>query len=298
MEEQNVNTEQVIPQKKKSKVGTVVVSILIMILFIAIQGIVGSFYTVPMATSAMLEAGGDIEAGMAQYMEELASSDTLSILECVATAISLVIALIWYLAGYVKKDIKGSLTRVGQKLKNGYSIAFIFCFAIAFYGVAVLINYAMFTLMPSSGEFYSTMMEMSFGQNALIGGITAILLAPINEELIFRGILLRKNGAVFKMIPCIIIQALLFGLMHMNPAQSAFTFVLGLAYGYIGYKFDSVIPCIICHIINNGFAMLISGLDLNVLVYAISAVVCAVGTVFLFKKVDCMRKDNSQKTEL
>lgn len=76
------------------------------------------------------------------------------------------------------------------------------------------------------------------------------LLGPVLEELIFRGVLLeglRKYGNLFGMI----MSSVLFGLMHQNIIQCIPAFAIGLVWGYIAVKSDSLIPSIILHILNN-----------------------------------------------
>lgn len=85
-----------------------------------------------------------------------------------------------------------------------------------------------------------------------------IAVAPaLCEEFLFRGIILgtlRKHGdnlAIFG-------SALLFGLMHGNLTQIPFAFMLGIAFGFITVKTNSMLPAILLHFFNNGFAVIVS----------------------------------------
>lgn len=75
------------------------------------------------------------------------------------------------------------------------------------------------------------------------------LLAPILEELLFRGVLLRcalpfgKRFAIFA-------TATVFGLYHCSWTQSPFAFALGCVLGYVAVEY-SLIWAIILHIFNN-----------------------------------------------
>jgi membrane protease YdiL (CAAX protease family) len=90
--------------------------------------------------------------------------------------------------------------------------------------------------------------------------ISSVVLAPIFEELLFRGTVhtqVQKYGAAF----AIVTTAVLFGLIHGNFHQAPYAVAFGLCLGYIVYKTKSIIPAIVTHFFINGFSMI----TLNVL---------------------------------
>lgn len=84
------------------------------------------------------------------------------------------------------------------------------------------------------------------------------LLAPVCEELVFRGAILR---ALLKWTPrhwvAIAISALLFALVHANPAQMPNAFVIGLLLGWLYYRTDSVVPGVVYHWMNNSISYVV-----------------------------------------
>lgn len=85
------------------------------------------------------------------------------------------------------------------------------------------------------------------------------VVAPIFEEIIFRGIIL--NGMFRKLnskVIAIIISSLLFALMHMNLVQGINAFLLGILLGYIYLKTKSIHLSIFAHFINNTIGIMIS----------------------------------------
>lgn len=77
----------------------------------------------------------------------------------------------------------------------------------------------------------------------------AAFIAPITEELVYRGFVLeplRKHGKLF----AIIISAVLFGVMHANLPQSMFAVAVGLVLGYTAVEY-SVTWAIAIHMANN-----------------------------------------------
>lgn len=89
-------------------------------------------------------------------------------------------------------------------------------------------------------------------------GILAIAIgAPIGEEIMFRwGIMahmLRRNSSV---PTAILVSAVLFGLMHMNPAQVFFAAAMGIMLGILYWRSGNIIWPIILHVLNNSVACL------------------------------------------
>ena len=81
------------------------------------------------------------------------------------------------------------------------------------------------------------------------------LLAPLTEEMVFRGAVLRSL-LQWKQNPWvgIVISAILFALIHMNPVQMPHAFLVGLLLGWMYYRTDSIIPGVVYHWVNNTVA--------------------------------------------
>lgn len=92
------------------------------------------------------------------------------------------------------------------------------------------------------------------------GGYAVVcLLAPIAEELVFRGAVLRT---LLEWQPqhrwlMIALSALLFALAHLNPAQMIHPFLIGLLLGWMYTRTRSIVPGIIYHWANNTAAYLL-----------------------------------------
>lgn len=90
------------------------------------------------------------------------------------------------------------------------------------------------------------------------------IVAPLVEEIIYRGFILRaleKHGKVL----AIVISAFLFGIMHCNVPQSIFAMLVGIVLGYIAMEY-SIKWSIFLHVLNNMFfgdllSMALSGLS-------------------------------------
>lgn len=85
---------------------------------------------------------------------------------------------------------------------------------------------------------------------ALALGVT--LLAPLGEELLFRGYLLRILGARYGALGGLLVTSALFALAHFNPAALIPLFALGCVFGLLRLVSGSLVPALAGHAIQNG----------------------------------------------
>ncbi|WP_343692870.1 type II CAAX endopeptidase family protein [Chitinophaga sp.] len=79
--------------------------------------------------------------------------------------------------------------------------------------------------------------------------------APVLEETLCRGIVLKGLLQNYSPRQAIIYSSIFFALIHMNPWQSIPAFFAALFIGWIYYKTKSVIPGMIIHFVNNSTAV-------------------------------------------
>ena len=81
------------------------------------------------------------------------------------------------------------------------------------------------------------------------------LLAPVAEELVFRGAVLRSLlGWTSRHWAAIAVSAVLFAIVHGNPAQAPHALLVGLLLGWMYYRTGSVVPGVAYHWANNTIA--------------------------------------------
>lgn len=106
-------------------------------------------------------------------------------------------------------------------------------------------------------QIFSSLMKEPWGYVAV--GI----LAPLAEEVVFRGAILRtllgimskKNHWV-----AIMISAAIFGAVHCNQAQFINALLMGLLLGWMYYRTGSLVPGILLHWVNNTMAYVLSNI--------------------------------------
>ncbi len=89
------------------------------------------------------------------------------------------------------------------------------------------------------------------------GYLAICLVAPLAEETVFRGAILRSLvGTNMSHWTAIAISAALFALVHANPAQMPHALLMGLLLGWLYFRTGSILPGVALHWVNNTAAYL------------------------------------------
>ena len=128
----------------------------------------------------------------------------------------------------------------------------------------------------------------------------SVLLAPVCEELIFRGTTMHLARKAVPFWLANVMQAFLFGLFHMNWIQGIYAFALGLVLGYVCEKGGSIYYSIFLHFLFNFWGTVISnalaGMESTVLLSVIMLVVTIVSLTlgfFLFVSGTRIKKERN-----
>jgi len=104
---------------------------------------------------------------------------------------------------------------------------------------------------------YETILRALSGGSVIIRFLAIVVAGPIIEELCFRGIILNRLLTWTRTWVAVLIQALLFGIIHMNPFQSLYATLFGVALGYLYLRFRKLRFCIAGHMAFNLTAFVI-----------------------------------------
>ena len=81
----------------------------------------------------------------------------------------------------------------------------------------------------------------------LLIGISAVIGAPLMEEVLFRGLILNRLLSKMNVWVAILLSSLLFAVSHLEFTQAIYCFFMGLSIAYVYVKTRSLIPCMIGH---------------------------------------------------
>lgn len=122
--------------------------------------------------------------------------------------------------------------------------------------------------------------EATIYSDSLIWQIVSVgILAPILEEIVFRGILFHNLRAAVGSWPAMIASGIIFGLMHYNLVQFVYAFLLGIFFAYLLEKTGELWTCILAHIAANLFSLFST--DLGIIRWMFSEVtICLLTGIF------------------
>ena len=157
----------------------------------------------------------------------------------------------------------------------------------------VLVLVSVFTLIDIEHLFPQQTEHLDKSVQRLFPGIAGLLFGcifcPILEEIGLRGILL---GGLLK-TQCrpwlgILITSLVFALLHGMGVHFVSSFIFALIVGWLYWRTDSIIPCMIVHIVNNSLSFIeLSGTSnvVCLLILVGSLMVIALGLRWFAKKI-------------
>lgn len=136
------------------------------------------------------------------------------------------------------------------------SFGSILCLAIGAQCLVSLLLIAWQYISPEQIDAYNEMIESSgIGELTVLSAIATVIMAPIGEEIVCRGLTvecLKRAGAGFWVIN--VVQAVLFGIMHLDLVQGTYAFFVGLICGYLALKYKTLLASMLFHLCFNAYS--------------------------------------------
>ena len=135
------------------------------------------------------------------------------------------------------------------------------------YGMLYLSNYIAH-LIPINSIFSFLIPSKSIGNGSMgiFSLVSVVLISPVAEELMFRGVFLNKLRLIVPTLFAILISSLLFASLHsFGSITSAFVFGICMALLYL--KTDNILVPILAHFLNNLIGETIYHLDFQELLF-------------------------------
>lgn len=242
---------------KKKPIRAIIGCLLVVAVFLLIQVLVSAIGSTVIMVPFMQHYTGDDVA--VAYQEYVMTSGLMTNILAITTLICAGVALLWYKLGVVKK-YTAEKKQAWKDCMNPKTIAMLILFGLICYVAALVIASVVEIVSPNTADEFNELMGSALGGNAIIAIVTTVILAPIAEEVMVRGIIFHKLSRNLPVAAAIVIQALLFSFYHLNVMQALYVLPIGLALGYTAYKLHSVVPCIIIHAVNNLFSSVVGAL--------------------------------------
>ena len=140
--------------------------------------------------------------------------------------------------------------------------------------------------LPSITRTLETLDEVSnLSSGFFLTFIVIVILAPITEELIFRGILFEEINRLFDYKFAIFSTALLFGIYHFNILQGVNTFAMALILTIVYYYRKNILDSILIHMVNNFLALILTiNENLSILIFMMGFA-CIFISFIIIKKI-------------
>ena len=223
---------------------------------------------------------------VAKYISDSAISPAITLMSYLFSN-----SLVFFLGMKLIKKKPSSLFKTTDlRFTHIIKYLFILCF------IQVTVTYIVQTitdLMPYADIIGGSdrIISYSSDKSLAVSLMYACIVAPVTEELLYRGFIMKTFSKVSQRFG-IIISALFFALGHGNIAQFCLTLIMGLFMGYIDIKHNSLLPSMIIHFVNNTMVTVrsvvamyaIDALDIYDVVYSYFLIAAAlVGlVVFIF----------------
>ncbi|MCR6514567.1 MAG: lysostaphin resistance A-like protein [Clostridium chrysemydis] len=251
--------------------------------------VVGLYYVVSILCMFVLGPIGYINGGIEKINGLILSVPPLV----------LIVVIIMILKDRYKTNLKETFEKLDIRKFNSSSKKLVILLSIIGVFIGSGISYDI------SKFFKELDVDLSFLDGAVktfTGCIGIAILGPISEEILCRGLILKrllKNNNVYV---ALIVQALIFSIMHGNFVQGINAFIFGIGLGVLYLYSNSLLAPILVHIINNTlcviFATGLINLDIvfdNLIIVNILLVLGLISLIVICKKSLRVYKDRLLK---
>ena len=251
-----------------------------LLIFLGIQIICSIVMIIFYAVTVMISGAqsGASTADLSKQLMDWAISQSL-LLALVSDALFLPLGIFFYL-----REKKGQKKTKLSSFKVRDYILVVGLAIFADFSITYIIS--AFDLIRFFPDYQNIM--AGIGSGSLLLQIVAVgIVAPIAEEFLMRGVVLNRLLKYVGVIPAVLIQAALFGILHMNILQGTYAAVLGILLGYVYIKYKSLLMTIVFHITLNTLSVLfpenlLEGV--NPFIIIASALVLTTGTIYLINR--------------
>ncbi len=193
-------------------------------------------------------------AAVLESVTQTAFMDTASLMWI--SAISASLSMIWCLILYLRSSWRVK----GMDYKKVFTPANIAGMAATGFGACVTLTVFLsmvINLFPSSFNKYNELMSNFDSNGGLLTFAYVLVIGPVSEEIIFRGAIFDRMHLAFPFWTANAIQAMFFGIYHMNLVQGIYAFLLGMVLGMVVYATGSILCSIAVHMAFNSTTYII-----------------------------------------
>ena len=159
---------------------------------------------------------------------------------------------------WLVKKYKIGLSDFGLRRFKIFKAALYILLALVMFTALVSIVFIIVTIIfPNFNATQSQAIADEFGTSRIgiiLSFVMTVIIAPVIEEIYFRGLMLPAVTKRFGWGMGVIISSSLFAVLHMQANVMVYTFILGVFLCFMYIRLKSIIPGILLHAINNSIA--------------------------------------------
>lgn len=263
------------------------------LLFLGMQVIASFLFTIVYSVMNTMEqiaqngaAGLDQAAMEEQLMEEVLGQTNVILL------ISNLLVLVFLLIFFAIRRKKPLREVQAVRFSAGY-IPHIAVLAVA---MSLMVCVGLGFLPEDLMESYSSASQYVVSDNTLLTILSVVIIGPITEEIIFRGLVYSRLKKVMPMAVAVVLASLTFGLMHGQSVWIVYAFLLGIILNLVVIKTGSLWCSILLHVLFN----LMGGLVIPAIVPegwsdGVYAVIAAAAAVVVIAELIVLVKKSAAK---
>ncbi|MCL2096041.1 MAG: CPBP family intramembrane metalloprotease [Oscillospiraceae bacterium] len=230
------------------------------LLFLGMQFTVGIAYSIVLMFSIGVRlaldsalSGEPVNTDILEDPEKLGELYIESMNMHVPTIISAVLTFFIVFLVFRKQWKLELFWKIGERKPWIDSSVIIMCFGLGI--SANLFISGFLTLLPITEP--EQPFEMLLGDNLALMLISLAVCAAFLEEIIFRGIVQKRLFRMTNPVNAVVLQAFIFGVVHLSLYQGAYAFILGLLIGVVYYWYDSIWVPVTIHFAFNATSVML-----------------------------------------
>lgn len=132
---------------------------------------------------------------------------------------------------------------------------------VACFGLTILMTFVL-SMVPMSASSREDLTRAYAGSSQLAIFLSAVVAAPLAEEMFFRGLVLRGFLGRYSTTKAVWASSVIFALFHLDLWQAAIALPAGLGLAWLYLRTRSLLPCILVHMTINSTNLLLLPLGL------------------------------------
>lgn len=242
-------------------------------IYMFIQVVVAGFGGTVIGVIAAMASGSE------SFMEGAALDNAILMLGVAAQLVVIAVFLPWWRCMRPASFVARREAVATNDVSFAKSLALLLVIGVsAQFFVGGLLGFVEMLFPEAMAEYAELMEDTSVGVFAIVSALSIAVLAPINEEIVCRGVMLEcamramspgwnaADGARCRAVSARafwianVLQALAFGVLHMNLIQGSYAFVLGAVLGWVFWRTGKLRYPIILHFAMNASSYLVEPL--------------------------------------